>query len=382
MASLKPAWRERFERALEERQLAGNLRQLRPASTRVDFCSNDYLGLARTDLLVEQAPARAGATGSRLITGNYPAIELLEGQLATYHGAESGLIFGSGYTANIGLLTCVARRGDTLLYDQLCHASLRDGLQLSPARTLGFRHNDLDELEAKLRRSGGQRFVVVESIYSMDGDAAPLVDLTSLCTRYDAALIVDEAHAVGVFGARGEGLVSALGLEAAVWARIVTFGKALGGHGAIVLGPRYLRDFLINFCRPFIYTTAPPPLSIQHLGLAYRELERGTQLAALRGVLAHWEEQIVKRFPHFGVLLGSSAIRVWPVPGNERAKALAASIRQAGFEVKAILHPTVARGSERIRICLHAFNTFAEMEALLQLLNRESEKNNYEFTRT
>ena len=228
MASLKPAWRERFERALEERQLAGNLRQLRPASTRVDFCSNDYLGLARTDLLVEQAPARAGATGSRLITGNYPAIELLEGQLATYHGAESGLIFGSGYTANIGLLTCVARRGDTLLYDQLCHASLRDGLQLSPARTLGFRHNDLDELEAKLRRSGGQRFVVVESIYSMDGDAAPLVDLTSLCTRYDAALIVDEAHAVGVFGARGEGLVSALGLEAAVWARIVTFGKEIG----------------------------------------------------------------------------------------------------------------------------------------------------------
>ncbi len=369
MEMVEQVWRKRFEKALADRQAAGNLRQLQLPKGQIDFCSNDYLGLARLDLLKTSTLHSAGATGSRLITGNYPEIEHLENTLAHFHRAESALIFSSGYSANLGLLSCIAQRQETILYDRLCHASLRDGLQLSPARTLGFHHNDLADLEAKMQRSEGQLYVVVESIYSMDGDAAPLKALVNLCESYGAALIVDEAHAVGVCGPGGEGLVVALGLEQAVWARVVTFGKALGAHGATVLGPNYLRDFLINFCRPFIYTTALPPLSIQHLTLAYQEMEQGPQRVALQSVLDYWQEQVRKRYPHLPELLGASAIKIWPVPGNDAATAKAAALQEAGLAVKAILHPTVAQGAERLRICLHAFNTPAEIDLLLDLLN-------------
>ena len=228
---------EKMKQRLAERQQAGLLRVLPPPLDGLtDFCSNDYLGLAHS--LEQPSTQFAGATGSRLISGNTTAAEELEMTIAQFHGAEAALLFPSGYTANIGLLPAISTRHDTIIYDKLLHASLRDGIGLSQSKAYSFAHNDLTDLERKLQIAKGEKWVVVESVYSMDGDQAPLEAMAQLCESYDANLIVDEAHGTGVLGQRGEGLVSALGLENKVWARVHTFGKAMGSHGAAVLGSK------------------------------------------------------------------------------------------------------------------------------------------------
>ena len=289
---------EFLHKRLEERREQNAFRRLRLPDGKTDFCSNDYLGIA-TDGLIERymashpiplsaptipvlypsekdpdlhTPTRHGSAGSRLLAGNYPLIEETEKTLASFHQAETGLIFNSGYDANLGLLSSVPQRGDTVLYDYLSHASIRDGMRLSFARSFSFGHNDTNDLEKKLetaKAAGGNIFVVTESVFSMDGDEAPLAEISSLCRRYEAHLLVDEAHATGVIGEKGEGLVQSLGLQDSCLARIHTFGKALGCHGAIVLGSAWLRDWLINFSRPFIYTTALPPSSIAAIRASY-----------------------------------------------------------------------------------------------------------------
>ena len=257
---------------LEERKQLDAFRQLRLPDGKTDFCSNDYLGIVKNRLIEEKLAGRsfnAGSTGSRLLSGNYALIEETEKQIARFHEAPAGLLFNSGYDANTGLLGCVPQRGDTIIYDQLSHASIRDGIRLSLAMSFSFLHNDLEDLHKKLQHASGNIFVVTESVFSMDGDKAPLLKIAELCDTHKAHLIVDEAHATGVVGERGEGFVQVLGLQNSCLARVQTFGKACGVHGAIVLGSDLLRNYLVNFARSFIFTTSLPEAGVAAIKASY-----------------------------------------------------------------------------------------------------------------
>ncbi|MCH2082494.1 MAG: pyridoxal phosphate-dependent aminotransferase family protein [Saprospiraceae bacterium] len=340
----------------------------------IDFCSNDYLGFSKNEQIkkaVEQQVKEAdlGSTGSRLISGNSWKAEKLEERVAAFHLAEAALLFNSGYNANLGVLSSVPTRLDTIIYDQLSHASIREGIQLSMAKSFSFRHNDVEHLKQKLDKASGNIFVVVESIYSMDGDEAPLQEIIEVITEYPAVLIVDEAHGTGVIGTNGVGLVQEQGLEKEVWARIVTFGKAIGGHGAMVLGNPTLKSYLINFSRSFIYTTALPAHSLAVIDAAYDILESSDAVEQLKHKICLFKEHLSssakKRF-----INSRSAIQSLLVGGNTESKQLASRLQESGFDVKAILHPTVPKGEERLRICLHSYNSSHEIIALADCINK------------
>ncbi|MDX2302093.1 MAG: 8-amino-7-oxononanoate synthase [Microscillaceae bacterium] len=361
---------------LEERRLENRLRTLEKNSHLIDFASNDYLGFAQSPRLREKiqkklaqtSQSSAGATGSRLISGNSAQFEALEAKIARFHQAEAGLIFNSGYQANLGLLASIAQKGDTIISDELIHASMIDGIRLSYANRLRFRHNDLQDLEDKLKQAKGNTFIAVESVYSMDGDLALLTQIVRLGQKYGAHVIVDEAHATGVFGKQGSGLVCALGLEDQVFARMHTFGKALGCHGAIVLGSEALKQYLINFARAFIYTTALPPHALVAIECAYELLadNKSTQIQ-LWSLIDYFGEKI--RSVGYEVLESDSAIQGVIVPDNAQVKYLSAYLAKKGFYSKAILSPTVSKGKERLRICLHAFNTHTEIDDLIACIS-------------
>jgi len=362
---------------LNQRVAAGNLRQLRTTRAVVDFFSNDYLGLATTRALAGFMPpfgnetTGTGSTGSRLLSGNSVQAEELEHIIAQFHNAEAALLFNSGYDANMGLLSSIAGRNTIILSDELCHASLVDGARLSiSGRKYKFRHNDLNDLEKKLARHAGNEpaIVVVESVYSMDGDMAPLAGLVELCETYKAQLIVDEAHATGVIGVNGAGAVCAAGLQDRVFARVHTFGKALGGHGAAVVGSSLLKQYLVNFARTFIYTTALPAHAIQVATCAYRYLasDRFTN-EPLHQLIAYFRSRVADR-ENKDWKDSHSAIQALVIGENERCKILAAKLQQAGIQVNPIMHPTVPLGMERLRVCLHAFNTKEQVDMLFENL--------------
>ena len=362
---------------LTERQVAGNLRQLSFLPSGIDFCSNDYLGLASQPLPPSVSTAH-GATGSRLISGNSPLAEETESFIASFHNAEAALIFNSGYDANVGLLSSIASRHTTFLYDELCHASIIDGIRLAICRNkFRFPHNDTQELEQLLQQhqSAGPVVVVVESVYSMDGDLAPLSSIADICTQYNAQLIVDEAHATGVYGTHGQGLVHSLGLQQQVYARVHTFGKALGCHGAAVVGSTLLRHYLINFARSFIYTTALPPHAIATINDVYQYLAAPHFInAPLHQLIAYFGIQVAEH-GITGCVPNNSPIQVLRTGGNEKTRQLAAALRQSGLLVYPILHPTVPIGSERIRICLHITNTTQDIDLLIStILKYEQEQ--------
>ncbi|MCB1109244.1 MAG: pyridoxal phosphate-dependent aminotransferase family protein [Chlamydiia bacterium] len=335
-----------LEQKLKERELGGNLRVLSLENDLVDFASNDYLGMAKR-LSIE---CSGGMTGSRLLTGNTGAIEALEHKIATYHGKEAALIFNCGYMANIGLLSSIAAEGDTLLYDTEVHASMHDGFKLSKAACYPFRHQDLEHLEKRLKQAQGNCFVCICSVYSMSGDSAPTEAIEQLCARYQAHLIVDEAHAVGILGEQGRGL------SKKAWAQIITFGKGVGIYGAAILGSGLLRHFLINFSRSFIYSTALPPSIYASIDKAYDLLPKmDAEREHLQLLASYFDSQ--------------SHIQIHPVAGNHQAKQLSYQLMQAGFDVRSILSPTVKKGGERLRICLHAYNTPEQVEALCALLS-------------
>lgn len=354
-----------LESKLRAREQENNFRQLKQTAGLVDFCSNDYLGLAQTLKQHAFQPMNTGSGGSRLLAGNYPLIEEAERTIAAFHEAECGLIFNSGYDANLGLLSCIGQRGDTYLYDQLSHASLRDGIRLSFAQAFPFRHNDLEDLETQLKKAKGTVYVITESVFSMDGDMAPLNDMADLCDRYGAYLVVDEAHATGIIGTKGEGLVQLMGLQHRCFARIHTFGKALGCHGAIVLGRELVRNYLINFSRPFIYTTALPPVVIAHIMEAYR---RFPQMTAERNRLTQLIDRFRQLAASFSLTPSETAIQAMIIPGNDRVVAVATQLQQAGFDVRPIRYPTVPAGSERLRVVMHSFNTPEEVDRLMHSL--------------
>jgi 8-amino-7-oxononanoate synthase len=350
---------------LLERKEQNAFRTLRLPDNKIDFCSNDYLGISRLHSPITPLGEGGGSTGSRLLAGNYPLIEATEQQIATFNEAEAGLIFNSGYDANIGLLSCVPQKGDTIIYDFLSHASIRDGIRLSQAQSFAFLHNELNDLERRLKSSTGNVFVVTESVFSMDGDFCPLQQIADLCKQYNAHLIVDEAHATGVIGEKGEGLTQHLCLQEQVFARVHTFGKACGCHGAIVLGSNALRDYLINFARSFIYSTALPPSAISAIANSYSLFPTMDKEREQLKTLINYFQSATIAYPKF---VSQTPIQVVIVEGNTEVKRVADSLQYNNLDVRPILYPTVPKGKERLRIVLHSFNTLKEVELLVSLL--------------
>lgn len=362
-----------LDQSLNQRIENNSLRTLQNYNS-IDFCSNDYLGFSRStelkELISEELSSiggfYTGSSGSRLISGNTAYAEELEQFIAHFHDDESGLLFNSGYDANLGLFSCIAKRGDTIITDELIHACIIDGARLSHANRYIFKHNDIVSLEQKLKVATGNVFVGIESIYSMDGDMAPIQAISELCKKYKAHLIVDEAHATGVIGTKGQGLVNENNLQNEVFARIHTFGKALGCHGAIVLGSEQLRNYLINFARPFIYSTALPMHALVSIKCAYNLLEKS----------GHLETELAKKIHLFkntirnkNLINSNSPIQSILIPGNTACRAIAKKIQEAGYDVKAILSPTVPAGKERIRVCIHLHNTEEEIKGLASIIN-------------
>lgn len=365
-----------IQQKLEQRKLDNNFRMLKTASGLIDFCSNDYLGFARSEelkALVEAAIKEYpdylnGSGGSRLLSGNTAFIEELEQQITVFHQVEAGLIFNSGYDANMGLFASLPQRGDTIITDELIHACIIDGARLSLANRYTFKHNELYDLETKLNNAKGICYVGIESVYSMDGDEAPLQQIVQLTQKYNANLIVDEAHATGIFGS---GLVQSLKLQNQVFARTVTFGKALGSHGAIVLGSENLRSYLINFARSFIYTTAPSFHQLMTTKMAYQLLQHSeSEQARLKNLINFFKKEVQKQHS-IQLIPSNSAIQSILIPGNTNAKIIATHLQENGFDVRAILSPTVPAGKERLRICLHAYNTEDEIIQLNTVIGQK-----------
>ncbi len=364
---------------LDQRMRNNALRKLTDAHAKIDFSSNDYLGFAKStaifhathQYLVANDLKCNGATGSRLLSGNHKVYEEAENGIAAFHQSESALIFNSGYDANVGFFSAVPQRGDLILYDELSHASIRDGIQLSKAKAYKFQHNDLEDLEhliLRFKTESTEIYIVTESVFSMDGDTPNIQELVLLCEKYDCFLVIDEAHALGVFGDKGAGLIQTQQLQNRIFARIMTFGKGLGCHGAAIVGSEQLKQFLVNFSRSLIYTTGLSPHAVATILTAYQYLDRESQvLAQLRENISYFnqEKNLLGLKPMF--VRSKSAIQSAIIPGNDRVKTIASQLQQRGFEVKAILSPTVPEGQERLRFCLHSYNSRDEISEVLAL---------------
>jgi 8-amino-7-oxononanoate synthase len=366
---------------LNQRKVNYALRELPFSKELIDFASNDYLGFSQSETIFNETHEYLlkndfkvnGATGSRLISGNHNLYPIAENVIAMFHDVPAALIFNSGYDANVGFFSSVAQRNDVILYDELCHASIRDGITMSNAKSYKFQHNDLEDLESIIKRCHTEPvevYVVTESVFSMDGDCPNLEEVVALCEKYGCHLVVDEAHALGVFGENGEGVVQSLGLQNNVFARIITYGKGLGCHGAAIVGSEELKSYLINFARSFIYTTGLSPHSVATILIAYQHLI--TEKVAMQNL-----KQNIQFFNQEKAQLGlkslfvysKSAIQCAIIPGNEKVKSIAIKLQENGFDVKAILSPTVPEGQERLRFCLHTYNSEAEISNVLQLLS-------------
>ena len=360
---------------LTERQKNNALRKLSERSFAIDFYSNDYIGFSTNPTITERVSQLIsdttphGATGSRLLSGNSHLFTETERYIADFHNAEGALLYNSGYDANVGFFSCIVGRGDVILYDSYSHASIRDGISLSLAHSYKFKHNDLDDLEKLLKKfATGDKTVLIatESVFSMDGDSPDLVHLVALAQQYGAYIAVDEAHAIGVFGKHGCGLVQALGLETAIFARIVTFGKGLGAHGAAVVANDEVIQYLVNFSRSFIYTTAMSPHSVATIRAGYEQLQQTEAMNVLHHNIEYFKS-LINQYGIEGFIPSNSAIQAMVVSGNDRVKALAERLQTQGIGVLPILAPTVPAGQERLRVCLHSFNTEKEIKQLVNL---------------
>ncbi len=345
----------------------------------LDFSSNDYLGFADSAAYREAAAAALlrgvplGAGGSRLLRGNHPEHEALEAEAAKFFGSESALLFGAGFSANEAVLATLPQRGDVILYDELIHASAHEGMRLSRAKALPVRHNDAGAFEAAIHANGDAEriWIAVESLYSMDGDVAPLKDLAQLADRHEAFLLIDEAHATGVFGRGGRGLAQGLeGKENVV--TLHTCGKALGLSGALLCLPRVLREFMINRCRNFIFATAPSPLLAVSIRAALKLVEHADERrAALRQRIARAGEAL-RRLK--GIKPSGTHIQPVVVGADKRALELAAAMQAAGYDIRAIRPPTVPEGSARLRVSLTLNVSEAETDAMIARLAQELER--------
>ncbi len=370
-----------YEKLLAGLEGRGRLRQLALAAGH-DFTSNDYLGLADSDELreaIEEALKRgvpAGAGGSRLLRGNHPEHIALEEEAAQFFCAESALYFSSGFAANYALFAALPQRGDLAVYDALIHASAHDGMRAGRAELAEAAHNDASAFEDKIRKwrakgGKGRPWIAVESLYSMDGDRAPLGDLAEIARRYEGILAIDEAHATGVFGLDGRGLGAWLESREDVIS-LHTCGKALGTAGALLCGPRVFRDFLINYSRPFIYSTAPSPLTAAAVRAALRLCrEQPRRREQLAGMIDSSNSALESRC---GVKPSGSQILPVIVGSDARATTLAAAMRARGYDIRAIRPPTVPEGTARLRIALTLNISAAIAAGMIDALRFELER--------
>ncbi len=368
------SFEESINQLLEARKQRQEYRQLSLKDAPIDFTSNDYLGLSRSAWIknkVEQSAkksdTKSGSTGSRLLSGNSKLFESLESKIADFHNAESALIFNSGFDANLGVISTLVRGENVVvIYDELVHASIHQGIKLCGVKKSVFQHNDIDDLESVLEQNKSKIcFIIVESFYSMNGDKAPLKNIVALKNKFKFELIVDEAHALGIFGKQGRGLCNEEGIEEECLARVYTFGKALGAHGAVVVGSEILKNYLINFCKPFIYSTALSShllLTVEH---SYKFIQiNDYQLNELNSLICHFKFafesdkllELLGEGPIFGIKIGNP----------DKTRKLSKYLNEQGFYIRPIVYPTVARGSERLRICLHAYNTKSEIDRLFK----------------
>jgi 8-amino-7-oxononanoate synthase len=377
-------WDAFVDDELASRSQAGQLRSLRPferdgawvvaedGRRLLNLSSNDYLGLA-CHPAVGEAAARAarrgtGATASRLIVGTSPACAALEAMLADFQGTESALVFGNGYLANVGTIGALVGPGDAVFSDELNHASIIDGCRLSRAAIHRYDHRDADELEALLQREGARRkLIVTESVFSMNGDVAPLADIVELKERYGAALLVDEAHAVGVFGAHGEGYAHELGVAERVDVHMGTFGKAFGAYGAYVAASSHWIEYLLNACRTFVFTTGLPPAAIAAADAALALVRDGD---ALRADLLAKADRFRARLEGRGLDTRGSSTQIVPVVAgdSERAVELSQRLEEADVLGVAIRPPTVPTGTARIRFSVTVLHEDAELERALDTI--------------
>lgn len=358
-----------FQNALQSRQLEGNLRTLKHRQQGADFYSNDYLGMAgNTDFrnillqtVTENPGLLTGSTGSRLISGNSSTVEETETFVAGEHRYGSALLFPSGYNANLALFSTLPTRHHTVIVDEKVHRSVHDACQLSNAGKLKFRHNDCGHLEQILERQTGPCYIAIESLYSMDGDVAPVKEIAGIAGRYNAGLIVDEAHAFGVFG---YGLVDRYQLQNQVVATVITYGKALGTHGAAVLTDNLIKSYLVNFASPFIYTTAAHDFLWVSIREGYEFLKSHQEIP---GRLQH-KIRIFQEAQLASPSAEDSPVQAIIVPDNNRLKTLQQGLLKSGFLTYAVCSPAVKPGTERIRICLHSFNTDDDIRSLTGIM--------------
>ena len=372
-------------KVLANRKKEDIFRSLNSLEGLIDFLSNDYLGFATNEtlfsktfqLLLTESVASNGSGGSRLLSGNHKLYKKLEPLLADFYKSDAAIVFNSGYDANMGLFSAVPQRGDLIFYDEYVHASIREGIRMSNAKAYSFLHNDLSSLKEKVDLNTARNehedsavYVVTESVFSMDGDTPDLKAFAKFAKSNGYRLIVDEAHAVGVLGSNGEGLIPDLKLEKDIFARTVTFGKAFGCHGAAILGSEELKDYLINFAKPFIYTTALTPHTLATIITAHEYMgELGKEpKALLTENIVYFKEQLSSHKIERFFIPSDTSIQGCIISGSKKAKLVSKKLIDKGFNLKAILSPTVPEGQERLRICLHSFNSKEEIGLLVKLL--------------
>lgn len=367
----------RIQNYLQQRKENHLYRQLSIKQDLIDFSSNDYLGFSRSAFIKQEVEKelksyafhKSGATGSRLLNGNSELYEEVETLLAKTHHADAALLFNSGFDANVGLISTVARPNDTIFYDELVHASIGQGMRLSGAKLIAFKHNDLQDLENLLQHTKFDiAFVITESLFSMEGDMPDLAKLAALAKTYHAELIIDEAHATGLFGSNGSGLCNVAKIEEECFARVYTFGKAIGSHGAVVIGSQNLKAYLINFSKNFIYSTALETHNLLSVKHSYNYLQNNiNQLVNLFRLNEYFNKRtkelklpylVVGEGPIFGIIVGD----------NKKCKDIATYLQTNGFDIRAILSPTVPKATERLRVILHSYNKTEEIDRLFTLI--------------
>ena len=373
------ALRARLRARLEELHRQQLLRTLRPP-TGIDLSSNDYLCLANHPSLkasMMEAVERegCGSTGSRLLRGDRESFAAVERRFASFKRTERALFFSSGYLANLAVLTTFPEAGDIILSDERNHASLIDGVRLSAARRVVFPHNDTAAVARLLDEyhGSGQMFLVTESLFSMDGDSAPLAEYAALCRATQAALVVDEAHAVGIFGERGSGWIEATGTDRDVFVSVNTAGKALGVAGAFVAGPGWAIDYLVQRARSFIFSTAPPPSLAAALDASLTLIANEP---GRRAALADRARYLRRHLTEAGIQVPDGASQIVPVilGTNDRALRVAQALQSAGFDVRAIRPPTVPPGAARLRLSVNVNLTEATLDRVVAALAEAVER--------
>lgn len=348
----------------------------------VDFASNDYLGFSMSNEIFDRTHYylenefifQNGSRGSWLLSGNHQLYAEVEELICETYHCNAALIFNSGYNANLGFFSCVPQQDDVIFYDELIHASIRDGIAMGNAKAFAFQHNDLEDLK-RICKSEQQHFtkdtevyIATESVFSIDGDTPDLVALAEFCKDNKFRLVIDEAHAIGVFGEDGEGLTQSLGIEKAVFARLISFGKALSSHGAAILGDQGLIDYLNNFSRPSSYTTAIPPHSLMTIKASYKELELTHAIKKLHQNISFFKAQLQQQQLQEQFTESNSAIQCCVVASSDKVKKIVRHLNENGFDPEPIFFPTVPKGQERIRFCVHAYNSEDEISKVLSLL--------------